>query len=513
MAELSASPIRSKTLKRIADTLRELQGPMGQIIPGTDLNPYKLLPAADSVENWAYGNLPMAMPPSGTGGYIPIVKTGRKGEMVDLVGTGLGVAPAIKAAERGAENLSTAAVRAITGNPNATPMGVIDEAGNLVPLANIAKIKGIPINEIMFPGRSISGLTAAEKNKLTRFEKELHGSQAVRRREEFRVGGQDITTPTPGLNLISEIALNPEKLVGKRLVPVFGDLSAIGQDVTQIGGVPLSKPVTQQGGRKYILAKPNIQQGNAWASEPSQAGSKNINLGKYEEPTVGVFFGGGPESIDFSHHMAQGFVRQLDALKPSRDAIKQFNEVVRNTALPRPVPGSNKKVNTYPFKNFAGIDSPNIEELMTVKGAADYTPGQLRTAISQATNTAAMRRLGFPVYEDTQRVMSEQGLRPGYAGQTIFEAQPERGLLTPDYTHQSYSAGIPGKYIGGLNINAPQTGVPADLLWPKLFAEQRALKKRDDQILAKMRQSHQGEMFDQEALDNLMAYLNQLPSQ
>lgn len=137
MAELSASPIRSKTLKRIADTLRELQGPMGQIIPGTDLNPYKLLPAADSVENWAYGNLPMAMPPSGTGGYIPIVKTGRKGEMVDLVGTGLGVAPAVKAAERGAERLSTAAVRAITGNPNATPMGVIEEAGNMVPLNRI----------------------------------------------------------------------------------------------------------------------------------------------------------------------------------------------------------------------------------------------------------------------------------------------------------------------------------------------------------------------------------------
>lgn len=377
----------------------------------------------------------------------------------------------------------------------------------------MTKLKGIPLNEILFPGRTLSSLSGPEKSQITRFENELKGSQAARRREEFRVGGQDVMTPTPGLNLISEIALNPEKIVNKRLVPVFGDLSAIGQDVTQIGGVPLSKAVTQQGGRKYILAEPNIQQGNAWASEPIAASNKNINLGKYEEPTLGVFFGGGPESIDFSHHMAQGFVRQLDALKPSKDAIKQFNQVVRDTPVMRNVAGTNKKVATYPFKNFAGIDSPNIEELLTVKGAADFTPGQLRTAIAQATNTAAMRKLGFPVYEDTQRVMSEQGLRPGYAGQTIFEAQPKRGLLTPEYTHQSYSAGIPGKYIGGLNINAPQTGVPSELLWPKLFAEQRALGKRDDQILAKMRQSHQGEVFDQEALDNLMAYLNRQPVQ
>lgn len=377
----------------------------------------------------------------------------------------------------------------------------------------MTKLKGIPLNEILFPGRTLSSLSGPEKSQITRFENELKGSQAVRRREEFRVGGQDVMTPTPGLNLISEIALNPEKLVGKRVVPIFGDLSAIGQDVSQIGGVPLSKPVTQQGGRRYALVEPNVQQEIGWASEPGAAASKVANLQKYDEPTVGVFFGGGPESIDFSHHMAQGFLRQLDAIKPSKDAIKQFNEKIRNSFVERNVPGSTKKQRVYPFKNFAGIDSPNIEELLTVSGAGDFTPGQLRTAIAQATNTAEMRRLGFPIYEDTQRVMTEQGLRPGYAGQTILEAIPGRGIAEPNYVHQSYRAGIPARYIGGININAPQTGVPSDKLWPKLFAEQRARGASDSNILAKMRQSHQGEVFDQEALDNLMAYLNQLPGQ
>jgi len=61
MAELSASPVVNPRLKRIADALAQLQGPMGQIIPGTDYNPFQTFtPAASSVENWAYGNYPFA---------------------------------------------------------------------------------------------------------------------------------------------------------------------------------------------------------------------------------------------------------------------------------------------------------------------------------------------------------------------------------------------------------------------------------------------------------------------
>jgi len=507
MAEMRASPVKSKTLKRLADIVRmaEDQGQM-EFLP---FNPMTLFPVSSTtLENLAYGNLPMAIPSQSN---IPITKTGRKQEVAELAGLGLMAPGAGRTTKVVADAAGDAMVQFLTRNPRATAMGVLDEAGQMAPLANIAKLKGIPINEILFPGKSVKELSSVEKSALTRFEKELAGSQAVRRREEFRLGGQDITKPTPGLNLVSEIAFNPERMLHKRAVPVFGDLSGIGEDVYQVGGVPLSSPVTKQGGRKYALVDKNIQAGIPYASELNAAANKTANFAKYDEPTVGVFFGGGPESLDFSHHMAQSFIRQLDALQPSKDAIKQFNEAVRNKPVQKAVPGSTKKVTTYPFKNFSGIDSPNIEDLLTVKGSTDFTPGQLRTAISQVTNSAAMRKLGFPIYEDTRKVMTESGLRPGYAGQLIFEAQPERGLLQPEYIHQSYSTGIPGKYLGGININAPQTGVPAELIFPKLFAEQRALGKRDDQILAKMRQSHQGEVFDQEALDALMLFLGQQP--
>lgn len=367
------------------------------------------------------------------------------------------------------------------------------------------KVGGIPVRELLYPNRA--DLTPAEKRAITSFENSL-SNQATMRREEMRLAGGDIVKPTPGLNLIPEIPYKPENLVGKRLVPVFGDLSPIGGDVYQVAGVPLSKPVTQQAGRKYSLVQPNVQQNIAYASEPSAAASKIANLNKYpDEDVLGVFFGGGPESVDFSHHMAQSFVRQLDALKPKKEAIKSFNKTIENFPVDVAVAGQKEKVRTYPFKNFAGIDSPNIEELMTVKGTADYTPGQLRTAISKAVNTAKFRDLGFPVYSDTQKVMTEQGLRPGYAGQTLFEAIPGKGIVQPDYFHQSYSAGIPGRYVGGLNIANKETGVPSDLLFPKLFAEQRAKGAKDAQILAKMRMSHQGEIFTEQGLQSLLDYL------
>jgi hypothetical protein len=51
----------------------------------------------EEIENWAYGNSPFAMPPSGTGGFVPIVKTGRKEGLADVLSLGIDAAPIGKA--------------------------------------------------------------------------------------------------------------------------------------------------------------------------------------------------------------------------------------------------------------------------------------------------------------------------------------------------------------------------------------------------------------------------------
>ena len=364
-----------------------------------------------------------------------------------------------------------------------------------------ARVGGKTIRELLYGDKP--NLTPAEKSAITRFEKELK-VPAVRRREEMRAAGGDIIRPTEGMVFINEIGLRPEALVDKRLVPVMGDLSAAGGTVSQVAGVPLSKDVFQQGGRRYSLIKPNVEQKVAWASEPSAASSKVANLNAYpDEDVLGIFVGMGPESINFSHHMTDPLLAQLPAIQPSKDAYKQFNQAVREVWTKDPNTGERR----YPFKNFPGIDSPNIEELIT-KGTDEYAPGALRTAIADKMSDAKFRNMGFPRWEDTAKAMSEPGLKQGFGGQTIFKAIPGSSIVTPDFTHRSYSAGIPGQYVGGLiNAKGEVTGVPADLLFSRMFKGMREAGKTEHGIARSMLLSHHGEKFTEQALDPLMRFL------
>lgn len=140
MAEMRASPVVNPRLLSIAKVLQDLQGPMGQVIPGTDVNPFKLLPAAQSVENWAYGNSPFSDYPSVTNRRLPVVKTGREREVGDLADTALmaaGIPAASRGVTKGANFLGDVLTQIVTRNPEATAVKVLEEAGNLVPLNRI----------------------------------------------------------------------------------------------------------------------------------------------------------------------------------------------------------------------------------------------------------------------------------------------------------------------------------------------------------------------------------------
>lgn len=371
--------------------------------------------------------------------------------------------------------------------------------------AGITKLKNTPINEILFPNKAISELTSAEKSAITRFEKALD-VPAVRKRETIALEGKDIVTPTEGVRLVEEIGIHPQSLLGKRVVPVMGDQSATGGTVTQIAGIPLERPVLQQGGRRYSTIQQNVGENIAWASEPSAAGTKIGNLNFYAqqgEPTLGVYMAMGPQGINFSHHIAEGMIGQLQTLKPSKSAIKELNEEIRNLKVRNPESGEV----TNPYKKFAGIDSPSIYEIMS-RGTDDFSAGGIRKAIVETMSKAKYRDLGFPKWEDTARVMSEPGLAMGETGRTIFEAIPGAQVATPSFVHGSYSAGIPGRYVGGLlDASGNIRGVPDELMLPQTFARMRAMGKADPQIRRSMMMSYHGEKLDEKAIENLMRYL------
>ena len=364
--------------------------------------------------------------------------------------------------------------------------------------------------DALFPGKTEAMLTSPEKAALTKY-KSILDTPAVMRREQARLFGTgDIVQPS--LNVAQEMGVHPNALLDKYVVPILWDTSATGGNVTQIAGVPLTQGmrdatpafVQRQGGRLYPYIQENLQQGVGGASNVSAQSSKINNLNKFSElgDTIGVQMNLAPSGINFSHHIAESYVGALNSLKPSREALTSFRDAVRNVKSVDPI---TKEV-SYPYKNFPGIDSPNIRDIMAA-GTKEYSPGNIRKAIAEVGATAAMEKQGFPRWQDVYKVMSEPGAETGMA-HTLLAVQPNTQMVTPNFQHGSYNAGLKAQVMGSLqNAQGQIVGVPDRLMLPKTFAKKFAEGKNINNIRTSLLKSHHGEKLDQEAIDNIAKYL------
>ena len=133
MAEMRASPVKSQALKRLADIVRSVeQGGEMEFLP---FNPMSLFPVSSTtLENLAYGNLPMAIPSQSN---IPITKTGRKQEVAELAGLLMSAQPVGRGVAKGANYLGDVLTRAVTRNPQATSMRALDEIARMSPVSQM----------------------------------------------------------------------------------------------------------------------------------------------------------------------------------------------------------------------------------------------------------------------------------------------------------------------------------------------------------------------------------------
>jgi hypothetical protein len=371
----------------------------------------------------------------------------------------------------------------------------------------VGKLKAV---EALFPGKTEAMLSPAEKSALTRY-KSILDTPAVMRREQARLfGSGDIIEPS--LNVAQEMGVHPNALLNKYAVPILWDTSATGGNVTQIAGVPLTQGlkdatpafVQRQGGRLYPYIEENLQQGVGGASNVSAQSSKINNLNKFSElgDTIGVQMNLAPSGINFSHHIAESYVGALNSLKPSREALTSFRDAVRSTKVQNPV----TKEISYPYSKFPGLDSPNIRDIMA-NGTSEYSPGNIRKAIAEVGSTAAMEKQGFPRWQDIYNVMSEPGAETGMA-HTLLAVKPNAKMITPNFQHGSYNAGLEAQVMGSLqNAQGQVVGVPDRLMLPKTFAKKLAEGKNVNNIRTSLLKSHHGEKLDQEAIDNIARYL------
>jgi hypothetical protein len=453
---------------------------------------------------------------------LPLKPTSRVGEVAGEIGSVAPITPmeALQAARLARQaalaggKVAKQGARLVGEELNAAMMG--ERQGTLLGAATpqpmfmaerVGKMKAV---DALFPGKTEAMLTPAEKAALTKY-KSILDTPAVMRREEARLFGTgDIVQPS--LNVAQEMGVNPNQLLDKYAVPILWDTSATGGNVTQIAGVPLTQGirdatptfVQRQGGRRYPYIQENLQQGVGGASNVSAQSSKINNLNKFSElgDTIGVQMNLAPSGINFSHHIAESYVGALNSLKPSREALTSFRDAVRNVKSVDPV---TKEV-SYPYKNFPGIDSPNIRDIMAT-GTKEYSPGNIRKAIAEVGSTAAMEKQGFPRWQDIYKVMSEPGAETGMA-HTLLSVQPNTQMVTPNFQHGSYNAGLKAKVMGSLqNAQGQIVGVPDRLMLPKTFAKKFAEGKNINNIRTSLLKSHHGEKLDQEAVDNIARYL------
>jgi hypothetical protein len=381
------------------------------------------------------------------------------------------------------------------------------------PAAMAEKVGKVKAIDVLFPGRTQASLTSVEKRALTKYKNSLDVPAVMRRERLALEGGGNIVEATPGESFRQGLGIDPTYLMDKYVVPVSSDWSGGGETIKQAAGVPLARPVKKQAGTKYGLLEQNIEEDVGWASMPGAASSKTNNLNEYADlgDTVGVSSLLGPDSSNFSHHIAQGLIGQLPVLRPSKDATKLLDITIQNKIVPKKLKDGTI-IKTQPFKNFPGVGSENIYDIMA-QGTKEYSAGDIRKAIAEEMSKAEFRDLGFPKWDTFTNLVNEPGAYTGASGGVMFKAKPKGTILTPTYQHGSYTAGIPTEgVLGGFKNAAGEiVTVPDYKIFRKTFDRLRKQGKTDANIRTSILKAHHGEQVDQQTIDGLLQYLGYIP--
>jgi len=352
------------------------------------------------------------------------------------------------------------------------------------------------------------------KTRANAYKKELK-VPAVKRREELKLQ-QDNSQLESLLDSASDRKIKtPEDLLGKVLVPVVGDRTAVTpRGLESIQGVPLSQNIPVQGGPDYMIH--HSGSGKAWASMEDAANKKQMGIIRAADETgqdpLGVYSTMALEGSNFSTPVATAMVAQLPALNIPKKHINAFNKSIRKGI------GETKKAREKSaVPNFVGIDSPDIfNQLLGTGGFSREGAGAIRLKMIAQMKKADWRKLGFPIYEDVLEAVTKpdlMNLTRGDSGYGIFKGMPTKPTA-PETQHLSYNTSIPGEYFGGL-----EKSVPPEVMFPDIFSDlsRRMTKPKkgtprplnyQEQVGSLMFDPSLYESYTPEKVEQLIKYMN-----
>jgi hypothetical protein len=247
--------------------------------------------------------------------------------------------------------------------------------------------------------------------------------------------------------------INPQDLVGKRIFPIFADLTKAGSPYEGIDAAKLAQPEPMYGGPGYPLLPESQQHGLAWAVEGKGRGSSKIR----KDADYVVVHAMEQDTHKSNASFANSLIKTMESyantgrLKP--EALQELNDMVRT-------PSEQKELKH--LEAFPGFEHPEAADFIANKSTFEG-----RKRIADILQSAKAQSLGAPNIEKVVR----STLDPEFAGvpsrHGMFLMEIPKGTEDEQLVHlaseglpihPSYQYGIKGKIVGKFhNPVAPET--------------------------------------------------------
>jgi hypothetical protein len=236
--------------------------------------------------------------------------------------------------------------------------------------------------------------------------------------------------------------INPQDLVGKRVFPIFADLTKAGSAFTGIDASQVAKPEQLYGGPGYPLLPESQEKGLAWAVEGKGRGSAKIR----KDADYVVVSSMMPHSHQSNASFSNALMKNMDAYVRDKrlapEDIQQIDDMIRRPTEQKELQG---------LQEFPGFAHPEAENFL--RGISF----EQRKRISNVLASKEAQNLGAPNIDKITR----ETLDPEFSGvpsrHGMFLLEIPKGSEDEQLVnfkaaglpeHPSYQYGIKGRVVG-----------------------------------------------------------------
>jgi hypothetical protein len=292
-----------------------------------------------------------------------------------------------------------------------------------------------------------------------------------------------------------------ESLLGKVVLPFYGDRTSRGLLLSGVDDVNFDRPVYTEGGVDFKRG-PAAQRDRAiWASNQNIvtriANEADKASRSFEgRDIVGVTGSMSPDANDFATFTGAAMAELVQQAPISKKAAKQFDDVMRSVD-----------------PEFVGVKSPKLRDW------AESTTSPNRKAFIRLMDSKPMQDLGFPepararyaVTDPTQREM-KSGMFGLGASKIDREAPlmyntPKGNKPAANVPHSTYNTQIAGDYLGSLEP------IPQGLLFRDVYDAMEGAVTKGGKPLTEAHRTHAiktkmpAQLIDDRVMEGILQYL------